>query len=93
MDSTHQPLDGEADPAKDPITVRQTTSCLTVRAVVGFAYPPAGRRKRTLVIVEHCAFCGGAHHHYSQFQVLDFGLRAAGCGRGEYYLMSVVDHH
>lgn len=51
------------------------------------AYPPAGRRFTTLLLVLHCPFCRCAHaHRGAEFG----GLRRAGCGRGEYLVKPVT---
>lgn len=47
-------------------------------------YFPAGRRKRTLHVVEHCPYCRGPHYHLGG---PGGGLRRAGCGTGRRYLV------
>jgi hypothetical protein len=45
------------------------------------SYPPAGRRRFTLLLVLHCPFCRLAHAHRGAERG---GLRQSGCGRGPY---------
>lgn len=53
--------------------------------VTASAYPPAGRRRLWLLLVSHCVLCQCAHAHRSS--VPCGGLRAAGCGRGDYLVV------
>jgi hypothetical protein len=51
----------------------------TTPTVIGFAYPPAGRRRLWAVIVPSCCWCQHLHQHRATGPF--GGLRVAGCGR------------
>jgi hypothetical protein len=73
-----------------PPQTRQPANTINTResndapAVWAVAYPPAGHRRRWLVVVLRCTQCQGSHHHYLGDNT--GGLRRRGCGAGSYYV-------
>lgn len=55
----------------------------------GPSYPPAGRRRLWVIVVNRCPFCRGHHLHRGTEEGPPHGAHSAGC-RGRYFLVPRV---
>lgn len=77
-------------PASTRISRHQTANRHPDDTPVGVwavGYPPSGRRRYWLLIVRVCPFCALGHHAHRGGP--DGGSRRAGCGRGNYRVITL----
>lgn len=75
---------GPRQESRQPANTTSNSNSNDVPTVWGTAYPPAGHRRRWLLVVLRCSECLGAHQHYLRDNT--GGLRRRGCGAGSYYV-------